>query len=89
MFLRLYLVAGLILVLACAAWGEDAKPLQAQRGEVLEQRVKDLMSYRDYLEDQLAAAKAIIARQEQAIAAATASCAKPEAPATPPTKGRP
>jgi hypothetical protein len=54
---------------------------QAPRADFLEQRVKDLMQYRDFLEEQVAAAKAIISRQAEALK----QCPS-EAQPTPPTR---
>lgn len=47
-------------------------PVQATRQAYLEQRVRDLKEYRDFLEDQLAAAKAVVTEQKQQLDAAQA-----------------
>ena len=56
-------VVGLYLVAAHAQ--PPASPPQASRLEFLEQRLRDLREYRDFLEDQLAAAKAVITEQSK------------------------
>lgn len=47
-------------------------PIQATRQSYLEQRVRDLKDYREFLEDQLAAAKAVVTEQTQQLNAAQA-----------------
>ena len=48
-------------------------PVQANRVAYLEQRVRDLREYRDFLEDQVAAAKAVIAEQRAQLATCQAA----------------
>ena len=50
----------MLLLLASPAFAQSPAP-QANRTETLEQLARDLRDYRTYLEDQLAAAKVVIA----------------------------
>lgn len=64
--------AGFMTAVLMVGWVSTAAAEQPQvpRQAFLEQRVKDLLDYRLYLEDQLAAAKALLAVKDQALATA-------------------
>lgn len=66
---RLTAAVLMVMVVGTAAAEQPQVPRQA----FLEQRVKDLLDYRLYLEDQLAAAKALLAVKDQALATAEAN----------------
>ena len=60
------LVLGCVLDLSVRAFAQPG-PSQPPTIEVLQNRVKDLMDYRNYVEDQLAIAKAVIQQQRTQI----------------------
>jgi len=78
-------LAGLVAILlfVTSAWAQE--PLVAARActqnlACMEQRVRDLRDYREFLEDQLALAKALIREKDAEILVLKKPPAKPEKP---------
>lgn len=72
-WLTIAVVAVILLLLAMSA---VLAQTPAQRGPALEHRLRDLHEHRDWLEDQLAASKAISEELRAQLTAATAELAK-------------
>jgi hypothetical protein len=76
-----WLLLIIVVVVALAFVASAQTPIQAtDRTAVLEQLVRDVTEHRGWLEQQLAAAKAVNAALQQQLSIANARCPAPEPP---------